>query len=354
MSIMATTQLGSMHHLARYLLWFSIPLLASTAHAETLQEQANHELEKRPREQFLTITEENDLFGAGTDQHYTNGTRIGWLDTSATPPKVARFVDAYLPLFSVNETTSVYYSLGQNLYAPADLLKNTPDPNDRPYAAFLYGSIGMSTLTDNHIDDMEVTLGVVGPMALGESTQKFVHRLTDSDQPAGWDHQLKNEPGLMVSAQRLWPEVYTAEINGVHFRASPYAGATIGNIYTYANTGLMFQLVPQEYKWQGSPLRVRPAMPGSGYFSVPEGEFSWSVFAGLEGRAVARNIFLDGNTFRDSASVDKKYAVGDANIGVAFTYGRTQLTYTLNWRSEEFEGQDKPDIFGAVGLGYRF
>jgi hypothetical protein len=79
--------------------------------------------------------------------------------------------------------------------------------------------------------------------------------------------------------------------------------------------------------------------------------FSWSVFAGLEGRAVGRNIFLDGNTFRDSPSVDKKYFVGDANIGVALTYGRTQLTYTLNWRSEEFQGQDKPDIFGAIGLG---
>lgn len=321
---------------------------------ETFEQQARRELENKPREQFLTITEENDLFGAGTDRNYTNGIRFGWLDTSSTPPKVANFVDEYVPFFSVNDTTAVYYSIGQNLYTPRNILAKTPDPNDRPYAAFLYGSVGMATAVENHLDSVELTAGVIGPMALGKGTQKFVHDLIDGDNPAGWDHQLKNEPGLMISTQRLWPEAYTTEIGDLHFRTSPYVGGTVGNIYTYANTGLIFQLVPKEYKWQSLPPRVRPAMPGSGYFSVPENTFSWSIFAGLEGRAVARNIFLDGNTFRNSPSVDKKYFVGDANIGVSFIYGRTQLSYTLNWRSEEFQEQDKPDIFGAIGIGYRF
>jgi lipid A 3-O-deacylase len=195
---------------------------------------------------------------------------------------------------------------------------------------------------------------MVGPAALGKPTQKFVHRITKSEKPGGWDAQLKNEPGLMISWERVLPELYSADIAGLHFRTSAYGGATLGNIYTYGNSGLIVQLVPQKYKWQGLPIRVRPAMPGNSYFSVPEDKFSWSLFAGIEGRAVARNIFLDGNTWRDSPSVDKKNLVGDGNIGAAFTYGRTQLTYTLNWRSEEFYGQDKPDLFGAIGLSHRF
>lgn len=338
-----------------YLVMASFLLAPIAAQAEeTLEQKARRELDNKPREQFLTITEENDLFGAGTDRNYTNGIRLGWLDTSATPPKVVDFVDEYLPLFSVNDTTAVYYSVGQNLYTPHNILPEIPDPKDRPYAAFLYGSVGMATIVENHLDSIELTAGVVGPLAVGESTQKFVHSLIDGDNPAGWDHQLRNEPGLMISTQRLWPEAYTAEIGDLHFRTSPYVGGTVGNVYTYANTGFILQLVPKEYKWQSLPPRIRPAMPGSGYFSVPEDTFSWSIFAGLEGRAIGRNIFLDGNTFRDGPSVDKKYFVGDANIGVAFTYGRTQMTYTLNWRSEEFDGQDKPDLFGAIGLGYRF
>ncbi|NNG03238.1 MAG: DUF2219 family protein, partial [Inquilinus sp.] len=38
----------------------------------------------------------------------------------------------------------------------------------------------------------------------------------------------------------------------------------------------------------------------------------------------------------------------------AFTLGTTRLSYTVNWRSREFDGQDEPSIFGAVGLGFRF
>lgn len=321
---------------------------------ETFEEKFKERVQIRPQEEFLTLTIENDSLGAGTDRNYTSGIRLSWFDTSAIAPALARELDPFLPMMDINETTSVHYSIGQNLYAPRNLNLPVPDPNDRPYAAFLYGSMGLISITDNRMDYLEGTLGIIGPAALGEQSQKLIHTFTNSDDPQGWDYQLETEPGLMLSWQRLWPEAYTADMGSVHFRTSPYVGTTVGNVYTYANTGLLFQLVPQAFKWQGMPLRVRPAMPGSGYFSVPEGEFSWSLFAGLEGRAVARNIFLDGNTFRDSPSVDKKYAVGDANVGVAFTYGRTQLSYTLNWRSEEFHGQEKPDLFGAVSLGYRF
>ena len=39
------------------------------------------------------------------------------------------------------------------------------------------------------------------------------------------------------------------------------------------------------------------------------------VFARAEGRAVARNIFLDGNTFGHSQSVDHKWLVADLSVG---------------------------------------
>lgn len=321
---------------------------------DTLQDKFKNHVANKPRDEFVSLTIENDSLGSGADRNYTNGIRVSWYDTGDKPPALANMLDDFIPMFSVNDTTSVYYSAGQNLYTPREISLSTPNPKDRPYAAFLYGSMGMTNLTDNHQDEVELTVGVIGPWALGRETQQFVHTLLDAQDPKGWNSQLHNEIGLMGSWQRMWPEAYTAEIGDLHFRASPYAGATVGNIYTYADTGLIFQLVPKAYKWQSTPLRVRPAMPGNGYFSVPEGEFSWSLFAGVEGRAVGRNIFLDGNTFEDSPSVGKKPIVGDANLGAAFTYGRTQISYTLNWRAPEYYGQDDADLFGAVNIGYRF
>jgi len=303
---------------------------------------------------FFTFTVENDLFGKGTDQNYTHGTRLTYFDMGAEPPGFAKLLDRWVPTFEVNETTSVYYSFGQNLYTPKDIEARTPDPNDRPYAGFLYGSAGFTSVTDNHVDDIEITLGMVGPWALGEETQEVVHDLIDVDDPSGWDHQLENEPGFIFSWQRRWPEAFAAGAGPLHFRASPHVGTSLGNVYTYAATGLSLQLTPKKYKWQSQPLRVRPAIPGSGFFHVPEDRFAWSIFAGVEGRAVGRNIFLDGNTFEDSPSVDKEHFVADANAGVAFTYGRAQLSYTLNYRTKEFDNQEDESLFGAISLGYRF
>ena len=116
----------------------------------------------------------------------------------------------------------------------------------------------------------------------------------------------------------------------------------------------MITFGPYEDRIQDTPPRVRPAMPGTGFFDTPDHEFSWYLFAGLDGRAIARNIFLDGNTFRDSHDVDKKILVGDANVGLAIGYDDYRLSYTLNYRTKEFDGQDDPSIFGSISLTTRF
>lgn len=335
------------------LLTGNLPALAQTAEP-TLEQKVEAHLDSKPPERFITVTEENDKFGSGSDENYTNGTRISWFNTHAKPLAAVRALNV-IPGIEINDTTSVSYSLGQNMYTPQNQELETPDPDDRPYAGFLYASTGLTTVSDNHIDDLEVTLGVVGPLSLAEQTQDTIHSAIGSEKAEGWDSQLDNEPGLILSWQRLWPEAVKLDAPGdLMVRVSPYAGATVGNVYTYGSGGMMVQLMPEKDQWQSNPIRVRPAIPGNGYFSTQENRLAWSLFAGVEGRGIGRNIFLDGNTFSDSASVDKKYLVGDANAGVALAYGQTRISYTLNYRTEEFHGQDGGSVFGAISVGYRF
>lgn len=337
------------------ILLITLPTPAAAEENPSFEDQASSAVKKSDHQSFLTLSVENDMFGGGSDRHYTNGVRLTYFDLGAKPPDFFDLIDRMIPTFSINETTSIHYSIGQNLYTPRDIERADQPPQDRPWAAFLYVSAGLTSITNNHTDEIEASFGIVGPAALGEQTQKFVHKhISDSPTPRGWSHQLKNEPGLILSWQRRWPERYAIDRFGWSFTAEPYLGATVGNIYTYANSGFAFRLSPQAGKWQDMPPRVRPAMPGTGAFVIPENSFSWHFFGGLEGRAMARNIFLDGNSFTDSHSVDKKYFVGDANAGIALTYGRTRLSYTLVYRSEEFKGQEGSDIFGSISLGYRF
>jgi lipid A 3-O-deacylase len=332
-----------------------LPVLAAAEKAPTLEQSVPDRVLDAPEKKIITVVVENDSLGGGTDQNYTSGVRVNVTNISADFPPLAHKIDELIPTFDINKTSSIYYSFGQNLYTPSDITSPMVNINDRPWAAFLYGSLGMATITDNHMDEVEASLGVVGPAAMGELTQKFIHRhLTDSPTPHGWSHQLKNEPGLMLAWQRGWPMIASGLISDNFWSFRPYFGATVGNVRTYGDVGFTLRLSPFESRWQDMPVRVRPAMPGTGIYEIPRNNWSWALFSGIEGRAVARDIFLDGNTFARSYSVDKKPFVADATAGVALTYKNTRISYTAVYRTKEFVLQQRPEIFGAFSVGVRF
>jgi len=304
---------------------------------------------------YLSFSYENDLIGGGRDENYTSGLRVTYFDTETNvPPVIDKLADA-IPTFDLNETTSTFFSFGHNIYTPRDIEISALQEDDRPYSGWLYGSVGLATVTDDHLDELEFTLGVVGPEAFGEQIQKFVHeKLTDSPIPQGWDNQLKFEPGAIISWRRRWPAFYAANMGDFRLRFEPDVNISLGNVYTYMGTGGVVTFGPYEGRMQDTPPRVRPGMPGTGFFDTPDNKLSWNVFAGVDGRAMGRNIFLDGNTFKSSHSVDSKVFVADANAGFAISYDDYRLSYTLNYRTREFDGQSDPNVFGSVTLSTRF
>ena len=322
---------------------------------KTVEQTIPSRVLNEPKRNIVTVVMENDSIGGGTDRNYTSGASINYTDVNAQFPRIAHDIDKLVPTFEINQTSSIHYSLGQTIFTPKDTSQTTANLNDRPWAAFLYGTMGMITLTDNHTDEVEATLGIVGPAALGEQSQKFIHKhITDSPIPKGWSNQLKNEPGVMLAWQRSWPMFWQKQTGDYFWSVKPYVGATLGNIRTYANTGFTVRLSPSDSKWQDTPIRIRPAMPGSGIYEIPRKKWSWSLFTGLETRAVARDIFLDGNTFAKSHSIDKNSLVADATAGASLTYNNTRISYTVVYRTKEFKTQDNPEIFGALSVGVRF
>jgi hypothetical protein len=331
------------------------PVSAQPDSSEKGQEPAEAISEERAKI-FSVVIENDSIGGQGTDKNYTSGVRFSYFNTSAEMPRLAYEIDDYIPTFEINDSSSVFYSLGQNLYTPSEISQSTQDPDDRPWAAHLYLSMGLVTATDDHLDELEVSAGVVGPWALGKQTQTFVHKYItpDSPTPKGWSNQLNNEPALVVGWQRRYPQYASVSGGGLSLGVTPHYGVTLGNVYTFANAGFNIRLQPEKDDWQDAPVRVRPAPPGTGFFEIPDDDWSWYLFAGMDSRAVARNIFLDGNTFSDSHSVDKNYIVLDANAGLALTFGRYRMSYTFIYRTKEFKGQEDPSVFGALSFGVRF
>ncbi len=322
---------------------------------QTVEQKVRSRVKNADDNNYLSFSVENDAIGGGEDANYTSGIRLTYFDVETPMPPVIDELAEAVPTFDINTTTSTFFTLGQNIFTPSNIETRSAQPDDRPYAGWLYGSVGLTTITKNHLDELEFTLGVVGPQSLAEQAQKLIHNnVTDSPSPKGWSNQLEFEPGLIASWQRRWPVWYTNNIGPFRLRAEPNINVSLGNIYTYAGTGATLTFGPFKDRIQDTPPRVRPAMAGTGFFDSPDNDLTWFLFTGFDGRAVARNIFLDGNTFKDSPDIDKNYLVGDANVGFAIAYDDYRIAYTLNYRTKEFEEQEDPAVFGSLTFSTRF
>ncbi|MEQ8604307.1 MAG: lipid A deacylase LpxR family protein [Marivibrio sp.] len=304
----------------------------------------------------LTLQFENDFFSR-TDRHFTHGTKISYVTAERTPEENDLIADAaaYVPFFPDGARARATYALGQNMYTPEDISQAALIEDDRPYAGWLYAGFGLVAEDPKarRIDNLEIDIGVVGPWSKADSTQEQWHRWFDFQDPKGWDNQLENEPGVMVLFERQQRAFDALELPmGVEAELLPSFGFAAGNVMTYASLGATVR-IGDDLSVDYGPPRIRPSLPTGGFLHRSAG-FNWYVFASVGARAVAHNIFLDGNTFSDSHSVDKKYLVGDLQGGLAIQYDGWRLAYTHILRTEEFEGQNTPDRFGALSLSYQF
>jgi len=297
----------------------------------------------------------NDLFG-NTDQHFTHGTRMSWMAPENHVPGWAKRAASFVPLFDAAASKRIVYSLGQDVLTPDDLSQSALITDDRPYAGWLYAGIGLVSVSGDRLDNLELDVGIVGPHSGAEFVQKTWHRWFGFQRPNGWDNQLKDEPGLLLSYERKWRRWGRIELGPLGFDGdiTPHIGASLGNVLTQGAAGLTVRVGSDLVGlYDYGPPRIRPSLPGSDFFTS-DGGFSWYVFFGVEGRGVVNNIFLDGNNFRRSHSVNKKDFVGDLQGGVAVIIGTVRLAYTHVLRTKEFDGQDHSDQFGAFSISMMF
>jgi lipid A 3-O-deacylase len=314
----------------------------------------------------FSVIEENDSVAFGdSDKFYTQGIAFTYLgpDVAADSAWIGPF-DALAGLgpFDVDGASQVsrrYEILfGQSVFTPQDTAREDPDSDDRPYAGWLYGGVGLIQDTDRRrLDHLELLAGVVGPDAHGEEAQNDWHQFIGVDKSRGWDEQLHNEPGVMLSYERKWRFLQPIG-GGFAVDAIPELGLTVGNVMDYIEAGGMLRF-GRNLEADYGPQRIRPALSGTPYFNsdyLTEGDpFGFYFFVGTQGRAVARNLFLDGNTFRDSRSVDSEALVGDLTGGLALFWGSAvRLDTAITYRTEEFEDQDEPTTLWGLNMTVGF
>ncbi|MDF1580185.1 MAG: lipid A deacylase LpxR family protein [Desulfuromonadales bacterium] len=341
------------------LLIMTIILVAGFASFATA---ATHESFQEKRDSYFdtfTVYLENDLF-AGTDRDYTNGIKFSWstpfgdIEKTSLPAWSFPFFKQLPFVGKPNSKHAVSLSLGQDMFTPEDTESVAVVKDDRPYAGYTYLAAGFHSRKDHRKDSWEIRLGVIGPASQAEETQNIVHDLIGADRAKGWDNQLENELAIDLICESQW-RWWSASIGkSLGFNVIPHLGGRIGTVNVYLNTGAELRFgwnLPNDF---GScPIRGG-CETNSAFYDHSVSGSTFHFFLSADGKAVVHDIFLDGNLFHDSHSVDKEPFVGELMGGVAWQQGVMKLVYSYIYRTRQFKIQDENQTFGSLSIALSF
>jgi hypothetical protein len=337
---------------ARRLRYPACAALALLSPPPSLAEQAEAAAPDGPW--LLTLQFENDLF-AGFDEQYTNGSYLTVSLPTNELPLWARWTRDALGGIIDAPRWQAAYGLGQSMFTPSDITDPDPPLDDRPYAGFLFGSLFLSADTGRRLDTVAFEIGVTGPPSLAEAAQKFIHNdLGLGDPPNGWDTQLDTEIAFRVlyEQKRRYGATLGPGWGGLEVDAIPHVALALGTVDTSAAAALTLRIGEGLDMDYGQPRVRRSVAP---MLTPDDGPSTrWNLFAGVGGRLVGRDLFLDGNTFEDSRSVDSEPFVADFSLGASVELGRAVLSYTHTLRSPDFEERDDWAQFGSLSLRIPF
>jgi len=293
------------------------------------------------------IVFENDYF-VTTDRWYTTGVDLSLLSRIYARP---------LPFSDKKSLSYIGLSLSLEMYTPEKFNDPEPQPNDRPYAGWLYGSFALHQSSAKCLDSLELQLGIVGPSARAEEIQRFVHDHVIGDPVDGWQNQLRDEPGVNLAYHHH--QRYSSRSGGYETVFIPRIGAVLGNVRTEADLGLLYRLgvhLPRDF---GQNFVMTPgldsAIPainmGEGRKKAP---FSCYLQLQSDLRLVARDLFLEGNSYKSSLSVEPYPMVGRVGGGIGGAYGNYQLSLIWTAESRSFTQQHRIHGYGSLLFSYAY
>ncbi|MBY5992421.1 lipid A deacylase LpxR family protein [Ferrimonas balearica] len=300
-----------------------------------------------------SLTIDND--GAvGSDRDYSSGLFLGYHTphwrTDAAPNWMAGLAD-WLP-GSDRQSLAGSLRLGQMMWTPEHIEEPLPREGERPYAGLLFLEGGLARYAEDRADRYQLLFGTVGPSALAEEGQRFIHFLIGSDEPLGWDSQIEDQLVLnldyrgdrrLVQSPGQWGR--TPEISAVgRLRAGNFQSElAMGALFRWGeNLGGSFASAG----FQPGQLVDPGALGGSA-----QGQF---LFTGVEGRYRFYDLTIEGDRPAEVPDTSVEPLQASVVLGYVFYRPSWGVSVTFEAHSRAYQEADQPvDGYASVGLFWR-
>lgn len=308
-------------------------------------------------ERFATFTFENDFLNGDDGGDYTNAISYSWgyagfdqFDETNTPDWIRWLSDDLYINTMPGKQRAIAYQITQIMLTPEDIRVAELQETDIPYSGLLLWKVSQYAFDENVADKLSLTLGVVGPLALAEQTQKMVHEIVGATEPLGWDNQLKNEPVFKIGVSRKWRLLDGGFSNKVNYDAVGLVEAGLGNLASHVDVGVTFRIGT---KLAGTFPAVS-VLPGREINPlVGTARSTYYLFISAVGRYLANSVVIDGNTFRHGPSVTMEHGQNIVSAGVSVSFGDWSLLLSVAHQSKTFKesSQDKTS-FGSLSVSW--
>ncbi|MEN8304359.1 MAG: lipid A deacylase LpxR family protein [Campylobacterota bacterium] len=302
----------------------------------------------------FSMENDNDVH---TDFGYTHGARVSLLFYRGDTQK--SFLN--IPFTSFKTTNNfISFSYSNQMFTPYDLDQTQLIKDDRPYAGYSYIEIGVHQTSKSSLDSLTLQTGVVGESSKMDSLQNLFHKSIAASNASGWDYQLKDEFIMQLNYMHKWRLEYS-KIYDLESVLVPHAGANIGNASIKASGGALYRIgfnIPKDFGMNSMNEGSFSSLPTDSKVII-NNPSKWSINLNISAGSnlVFRDIFLDGNTFRDSHSVDKNYFNAYVSLGGSARYKNFSVDYQHNYYSKEYKQRGLHRTYkgyGSLIFSYNF
>lgn len=289
----------------------------------------------------FSFVNDNDLYASKEkDRYYSNGMFLTYRYLSSD--------------FGTLEKKIIELQIGHEIYTPYKSTVLNVALHDRPFAAYLFGEIGITRVyKKEQILKTNVQIGVVGKSAFGQELQEAIHNIYNFRSPVGWRYQIRNTLALNFDTQ-YYKALGTDESK--HYDSNFVSKLRLGTIFTEASAGIMGRIGFKELQPIQNSIAFNTNLnnEANSYTRALESFLYYETSLTY----VLYDATIEGSLFNDDSPVtfNPKAFRFDLEVGYKFTANRWSFGYAFHFHSNKISNlrNDKGNYYGQLFFSYLF
>ncbi|WP_231919160.1 lipid A deacylase LpxR family protein [Shewanella sp. UCD-FRSSP16_17] len=293
---------------------------------------------------------DNDVI-IGSDGDYSSGILLGW---HATPEQdfssASTAFQWQSALLFPQQSQQVHRGakLYSRMWTPTEIAYDFPQPAERPYAGFLelesYTGVFSSSLAQKNW----LSLGVVGPASGAEYMQSFVHKITSSTTPEGWDYQIENQLTLQVAYEVEALLFRQQAFENSQWDVSVFNHTMAGNFRSQSSLGLTVRWGDELSQTFG---QLSSQAGHFGDFTSSANQYgSWMAYARMQAGYRFNDLTIEGDLpYESPLEINNQQA--QASLGVIWAFPTWSVRWSFDFYSKEYQS-DVDDWHGYGVISY--